>query len=122
MDDIVLGYIVEVLSNLGEEDSSFDVDQFSEMIAAYVPEFAEVDRYVGYPVFGIIIRIITYHNQYGRLSGCTVVPDFIHTINTMFMLYVLCSLVPRPRPAFHRLQYRAWERGFVLCILITMLK
>ena len=55
VDDIVLGYIVEVLSNLGEEDSSFDVDQFSEMIAAYVPEFAEVDRYVGYPVFALII-------------------------------------------------------------------
>ena len=45
MDAIVLGYIVEVLSSLGDEDSSFDVDQFSEMIGAYVPEFAEVDRY-----------------------------------------------------------------------------
>ena len=54
VDDIVLEYIVEVLSNLGEEDSSFDVDQFSEMIAAYVPEFAEVDRYVGYQVFALI--------------------------------------------------------------------
>ena len=54
VDDIVLEYIVEVLSNLGEEDSSFDVDQFSEMIAAYVPEFSEVDRYVGYPVFALI--------------------------------------------------------------------
>ena len=62
VDDIVLEYIVEVLSNLGEEDSSFDVDQFSEMIAAYVPEFAEVDRYVGYPL--IIV-----------LNGCIVVPD-----------------------------------------------
>ena len=51
----MLGYIVEVLSNLGEEDSSFDVDQFSEMIAAYVPEFAEVYRYVGYPVVALII-------------------------------------------------------------------
>ena len=54
MDDIVLGYIVDVLSNLGEEDSSFDVDQFSEMIAAYVPEFAEVDRYVGCPVNALL--------------------------------------------------------------------
>lgn len=54
VDDIVLGYIVDVLSNLGEEDSSFDVDQFSEMIAAYVPEFAEVDRYVGCPVNALL--------------------------------------------------------------------
>ena len=55
VDDIVLGYIVDVLSNLGEEDSSFDVDQFSEMIPAYVPEFAEVDRYVGCPVNALLL-------------------------------------------------------------------
>ena len=27
-----------------EEEESFDVDQFVEMIAAYIPEFASVDR------------------------------------------------------------------------------
>ena len=41
----MLGYIVDVLSSLGQDDTSFDVDQFSEMIAAYIPEFADVERY-----------------------------------------------------------------------------
>ena len=47
MDDIVLGYVVDVLSagmRDEEEEESFDVDQFMEMIAAYIPEFASVDR------------------------------------------------------------------------------
>ena len=45
LDDVVLDYVVEVLTNLGDADeSSFDVDQLCEMIAAYVPEFAQVDR------------------------------------------------------------------------------
>ena len=37
--------MVEVLSSWGEEDTSFDVDELMEMIAAYVPEFTEIDRY-----------------------------------------------------------------------------
>ena len=41
----MLDYVVEVLTNLGDADeSSFDVDQLCEMIAAYVPEFSQVDR------------------------------------------------------------------------------
>ena len=45
VDDVVLDYVVEVLSNLGDcDENSFDVDQLCEMIAAYVPEFAQVDR------------------------------------------------------------------------------
>lgn len=47
IDSIVLGYVVEVLSSLGEEDGSFDVEELTEMIAAYVPEFAQIDRYTG---------------------------------------------------------------------------
>ena len=35
---------MDVLANVGQDDSSFDIDQFVEMIAAYVPEFADVDR------------------------------------------------------------------------------
>ena len=47
LDDVVLDYVVEVLTNLGDADeSSFDVDQLCEMIAAYVPEFSQVDRCV----------------------------------------------------------------------------
>lgn len=44
LDDIVLGYVVEVLLDIGKGDSSFDVDQFVDMISAYIPEFASVDR------------------------------------------------------------------------------
>ena len=44
IDEIVLSYVVDILEGVGEEESSFDVDQFVEMISAYVPEFAEVER------------------------------------------------------------------------------
>lgn len=43
VDDIVLGYIVNVLEQLGEDDE-FDVDDFSEIMTAYIPEFDEVNR------------------------------------------------------------------------------
>ena len=55
------------------------------------------------------------------------------SLNTVFLAlvveYVLLNLIPRPRPAFRRLQYgkavfplcmgRAWKRGFVLLPLYT---
>ncbi len=44
IDDVILGYLVDVLSTLGEEDSSFDVDQFVEMMTAYIPDISSVDR------------------------------------------------------------------------------
>lgn len=47
MDDIVLSYIADVLSDLGrcvEDENSFDAEQFCEMISAYVPEFTSVER------------------------------------------------------------------------------
>ena len=46
LDDIVLNYVAEVLGDLGrgEGESSFDMDQFSEMISAYVPEFSCIER------------------------------------------------------------------------------
>lgn len=43
VDDIVLAYVVDVLSDLGD-DNSFDVEQFIQMMAAYIPGFAAVDR------------------------------------------------------------------------------
>lgn len=36
MDDIVLGYIASVLEEL-REDQEFDVDDFAEIMAAYIP-------------------------------------------------------------------------------------
>ncbi|XP_078359700.1 CUE domain-containing protein 2-like isoform X1 [Oculina patagonica] len=43
VDDIVLGYIVSVLEQLGE-DEEFDVDEFAEIMAAYIPGFDAVNR------------------------------------------------------------------------------
>ena len=43
----MLSYIAEVLGELGrctEEDTSFDAEQFCEMISAYVPEFTSIER------------------------------------------------------------------------------
>jgi len=45
VDDIVLGYIVNVLEQLGE-DQEFDVDDFVEIMAAYIPGFDTVSRYL----------------------------------------------------------------------------
>ena len=42
-----MDYIADVLRDLvedAEDESSFDVEGFSEMISAYVPEFATVQR------------------------------------------------------------------------------
>jgi len=45
VDDIVLGYIASVLEELGE-DQEFDVDDFAEIMAAYIPGFDTVSRYL----------------------------------------------------------------------------
>lgn len=45
MDDIVLGYIASVLEELGE-DQEFDVDDFAEIMVAYIPGFDTVSRYL----------------------------------------------------------------------------
>ena len=43
---MIVDYVVEVLSSLKDlEESSFDVEELCEMIAAYVPEFTQVNRY-----------------------------------------------------------------------------
>ena len=44
IDEVVLNYVASVLESLGEEDSSFDVDQFIDMISAYVPGFSDISR------------------------------------------------------------------------------
>ncbi|XP_078000524.1 CUE domain-containing protein 2-A-like [Glandiceps talaboti] len=41
VDDIVLSYLVSVLEDLGCEDD-FDVDEFTEMMEAYIPGFTEI--------------------------------------------------------------------------------
>lgn len=43
IDEIVLGYITNVLEQLGE-DEQFDVDEFAEIMAAYIPGFDSLTK------------------------------------------------------------------------------
>ena len=46
IDEIVLSYMVSILEELGSEaaaEDAFDVEQFTEMMDAYIPGFAEMD-------------------------------------------------------------------------------
>lgn len=43
IDEIVLGYIANVLEQLGE-DEQFDVDEFAEIMAAYIPGFDSLTK------------------------------------------------------------------------------
>ena len=43
IDDIVLNYIVGILEDLGTEDC-FDVDDFVEMMDAYIPGFTDINK------------------------------------------------------------------------------
>ena len=48
IDEIVLSYIVGCLEELGSENAAedaFDVDDFSEMMEAYLPGFTNIGRY-----------------------------------------------------------------------------
>ncbi|XP_037087186.1 CUE domain-containing protein 2-like [Pollicipes pollicipes] len=42
VDDIVLSYVVGILEDLGEDEDGFDVEGFTEMLGAYIPEFADI--------------------------------------------------------------------------------
>lgn len=45
IDDIVLSYVVSILEELGSQspEEAFDVDQFTEMMSAYLPKFVEIN-------------------------------------------------------------------------------
>lgn len=48
LDDVLLSYITGVLEDLGSQQSveeNFDVEVFAEMLEAYIPGFAEIDRW-----------------------------------------------------------------------------
>uniref|UniRef100_A0A672GZH9 CUE domain containing 2 n=1 Tax=Salarias fasciatus TaxID=181472 RepID=A0A672GZH9_SALFA len=52
LDDVLLSYITGVLEDLGSQQSveeNFDVEVFTEMLEAYIPGFAEIDRYKDSP-------------------------------------------------------------------------
>ncbi|GIY18345.1 hypothetical protein CEXT_410731 [Caerostris extrusa] len=47
IDEIVLSYIIGALETLGSADSPedvFDVDEFTEMMTAYIPAFLNIQR------------------------------------------------------------------------------
>lgn len=47
LDDVLLSYITGVLEDLGSQQSveeNFDVEVFAEMLEAYIPGFADIDR------------------------------------------------------------------------------
>ena len=39
----MLGYVVDVLASIGE-DGSFNMEDFMEMLSAYIPGFSSIDR------------------------------------------------------------------------------
>jgi len=48
VDDVVLQYMVSILEELGNSaalEDLFDVEQFTEMMEAYLPGFQAVDRF-----------------------------------------------------------------------------
>lgn len=48
VDDVVLDYVISILEDLGEEangEDNIDIDQFTEMLEAYIPGFASIDGY-----------------------------------------------------------------------------
>lgn len=54
IDDIVLSYVISILEDFGDDsnvEENIDVDQFVEMMEAYILGFGNIDR------FGICIRI-----------------------------------------------------------------
>lgn len=59
---------MDVLTNLGDADeNSFDVDQLCEMITAYIPEFAQVDRCETHCI--ICANYLRYHYIATDLKG-----------------------------------------------------
>jgi len=47
LDEVLLSYIIAVLEDLGSQESveeNFDIEVFTEMLEAYIPGFAEIDR------------------------------------------------------------------------------
>ena len=46
MDDILLNYVIGVLENVNDDDNdeSFDIEEFIEVMAAYIPRFETIER------------------------------------------------------------------------------
>lgn len=70
----MLSYIADVLGDLGrctaEEDTSFDAEQFCEMISAYVPEFTSIERLTGQQVDLMVRKYPPYILCWFNSSPC----------------------------------------------------
>ncbi|XP_078055802.1 CUE domain-containing protein 2-A-like [Mustelus asterias] len=67
MDEVILSYITGVLEELGSPDSSedsFDVEMFAEMMAAYIPGFADISSVtICEMMFDLAARLIEARNK-----------------------------------------------------------
>lgn len=64
VDEIVLSYMISILEELGSDgggDDAFDVEDFTEMMAAYLPGFDDIDRLVCN--FYILNFLLTYMSR-----------------------------------------------------------
>uniref|UniRef100_A0A3Q4HN24 CUE domain containing 2 n=1 Tax=Neolamprologus brichardi TaxID=32507 RepID=A0A3Q4HN24_NEOBR len=62
LDDVLLSYITGVLEDLGSQQSveeNFDVEDFAEMLEAYIPGFAEIDVKVCEMMFSLASKLAT---------------------------------------------------------------
>ena len=51
IDEIVLSYVISILEDLGDDsnaEENIDVDQFVEMMEAYIPGFSSINRWALY--------------------------------------------------------------------------
>nr|CAG4644151.1 EOG090X0A55 [Lepidurus arcticus] len=73
VDDIVLNYVVSIMEELGMEGSSeetFDVEAFSEMLAAYFPEFSTIPHgKICKWLFDLSFYMNSFKSKAGELSG-----------------------------------------------------
>ncbi|XP_048472300.1 CUE domain-containing protein 2-A [Rhincodon typus] len=78
MDEVILSYITSVLEELGSPDSSeenFDVEMFVEMMAAYVPGFAEISSVtICEMMFDLAARLVEARNK-ENVRPLTASPD-----------------------------------------------
>ncbi|XP_041031985.1 CUE domain-containing protein 2-A-like [Carcharodon carcharias] len=67
LDEVILSYITSVLEELGSPDASeenFDVEMFVEMMAAYIPGFAEISSVtICEMMFDLAARLIEARNK-----------------------------------------------------------
>ena len=76
----MLSYVVGILEDLGEDEDGFDVEGFTEMLAAYIPEFSEIrPEQVCEWIFGLSAELAK--RRKGELSHASGVPFSGHLLS-----------------------------------------